>query len=70
MDEHTPRHTGGRLIWPTAALLKAYAARNTGYVLFQPDDMPEAHWTFILEALAFTEKACEEVSSMPAGPPD
>jgi hypothetical protein len=39
-------------------------------VLFQPDDMPEAHWTFILEALAFAERACDEVSSMPAGPPD
>jgi hypothetical protein len=70
MDERSLHDTGGRLVWPSAALLKAYAARDTEYVLFQPDDMPEAHWTFILEALAFAERACDEVSSMPAGPPD
>jgi hypothetical protein len=29
MDEYASRPAGGRLIWPTAALLKAYATRDT-----------------------------------------
>jgi len=55
---------------PSATLLQAFAGRDPAYVLFQPEDMPDAHWLFIVEAVTFAEKACEEVVSTPAGPPN
>lgn len=55
---------------PPAKLLEAYTARNPQYVLLQPQDMPKEDWRFITEAIDFATRTCEQVLSMPAGPPN
>jgi hypothetical protein len=51
-------------------MVRRYHDGRSRKPLFQPDDMPEVHWVFVLEALAFAEQACEEVVSMLAEPLD
>ncbi len=55
---------------PPAKLLEAYTARNPRYVLLQPEDMSKEDWQFITEAIDFAARACEQVLSTSAGPPN
>jgi hypothetical protein len=47
----------------------AYHDGRSRKPLFQPDTR-EAHWALVLEATASAEQVCEDVVSMPAGPPE
>jgi hypothetical protein len=55
------------IVSPPTTLLKAYEERGPSYMLFQPPDMPNNHWKFILEALTFAERLCECTVSEPSG---
>jgi hypothetical protein len=53
-----------------ADMVRRYHDGRSRKPLFRPDDIPGAHWAFVLEALAFAGQACEEVVSMLAEPLD
>jgi hypothetical protein len=53
---------------PPAELLAAYNARDPKYILFQPEDMSDAQVRFVLQAIDFATRACEECVSTPCDP--